>query len=160
MPPHVPAVECIDDADDIYRQIDSPLMYEPQRDLIWNNVFMFSKDGVWSVVWSRYAPTSDDIRKIGCEREAAKHRQKPSTDWRYAGYISSTAAAVRIIKTSAGHDCIVYHAPCEGIYHAEIKCLPGGGKTVAALSKNEKSDFREHLRRAFGELNPQSCDNR
>lgn len=145
-------VEPIQDADPIYRLVDSPFMYDAQKDLIWGNVFMFTNQKC-SVVWSRYAPTSEDVKKIACEREAAKRQANP--EMRHTGYTETLTRKVRAIKIAAGHGLSVYHAPHEGIHHAEITYEPG--QPAQKIRKNERADLRLRLQRVFGTIVLQSC---
>jgi hypothetical protein len=147
------AVEPIPDEDAIHRQIDFPRMYDDAREMIWENIFQFPRGEPESVVWGKYAPTTDDIHRIGCERET-RTRQR-TRDMRYTGFISSTVSAVRAIRTRPGHGFSVTHGPQEGIHHAEVSYLPGGR---VALKKSEKTELKFALRQVFGPLVPHSCE--
>jgi hypothetical protein len=148
-----PSVELIRDEDAIYRQLDFPRMYNDAKEMIWENIFQFPNGEPESLVWSKYAATADEVHRIGCNREARTRQRVP--DMRYIGFISSTAAAVRAIKTRPGHGFSVIHAPGEGIHHAEVSYLSAAG---AKLTKNEKSELKLALRQVFGGYIPHSCE--
>ncbi len=151
----MPPVEQVPGGDRIHRQIDFPNMYNDVREMIWHNVFQFSGGEPESVVWSKYAPTADDVHRIGCERETNTRGRKP--DIRYIGFISSTVGEVRGINTRAGHGFAVVHEPSEGIYHAHIYYRPGGERAVDQLKKGEKNELKLARRGAFGNLISHSC---
>src|SRR5437868_2192047 len=101
-------VEPIPDEDAIHRQIDFPRMYNNAREMIWEDVFQFPGQEPESVVWNKYAPTADHVHRIGRDREVKTRERNP--DSRYIGFITSTAGAVRRIRTSPGHGFSVLHA--------------------------------------------------
>jgi hypothetical protein len=141
--------EFIPNRDSVNRQIDFPNMYNDVKDLIWENVFQFLEGQPESVVWGKYAPTPDDVHRIGCEREANTRERKPQM--RYVGYLPSTAGVIRDIKTRPGHGFSVIHAPLEGIHHAEIAYRATADRK---LTKGEKTELKFALRQVFGDLVP------
>jgi hypothetical protein len=147
----MPPVEPIQDEDVIHRHIDFPRMYSDAKEMIWDSIFQFPAGKPESIVWSKYAPTADDVHHVGGEREARTRQRNP--DMRYIGFISATAGAVRGIKTRPGHRFAVTHAPEEGIQHAEISYLPAG---QATLKSSEKTELKFALRQVFGPLVPHS----
>lgn len=151
----MPLVEPIPDQDGIHRQVDFPRMYNDAREMIWDNIFQFSQGHPESIVWSKYAPSDDDVHHLGCERESRTRSRRPDT--RYVGFISSTAGAVRGITTRAGHGFSVLHAPSEGIHHAEINYQPADGRRLDELKRSEKNELKLALRSVFGELIPHAC---
>lgn len=146
----MPVVESIPDPDAIHRQIDFPLMYGKAQELIWVSVFAFPEGQSESAVWGKYAPTDERVHQIGRERIAAKQQLRP--EYRYIGFISSTAAAIRKICTAAGHGFSVEHSPAEGIHHAEIFYKPANNRAAKQLTKNEKVELKAALRSAFGDV--------
>jgi hypothetical protein len=153
----MPAAEHIPDEDAIYRLIDYPRMYVDSKELIWGQVFQFPSNApAESVVWGKYAPTPEDVHRLGLEREKGVHERKPGTGMRYVGFIPSTAGAVRAICTRPGHGFSVVHEPREGIHHAEISYKPAGERCLDQLRKNEKNELKLALRKAFGDLVPYS----
>lgn len=146
-------VEPIPDEDAIHRQIYFPRMYDDAKEMIWGVVFQFPRGEPESVVWCKYAPTADDVHRIGCDRESTTRERTP--DVRYVGFITSAARAIRRITTRSGHGFSVNHAPAEGIHHAEISYRSKDG---AGLKKSEKSELKFSLRQVFGALVPHSCE--
>jgi hypothetical protein len=145
-------VEHIPDEDAIYRQIDFPRMYDDAKHMIWENIFQFPGGAPESVVWGKYAPTSEDVHRLGFEREAKTRERNPAA--RYIGFIFSTAGAIRAITTQPGHGFSVSHAPSEGIHHAEISYRPATGQHPGQLKRSEKNELKLALRMAFGDLVP------
>lgn len=125
-------------------------MYDDAKGLIWHLVFQFPESQDESVVWSKYAPSDERVHKLGREREVRYRLTKP--DRHYVGFISSTAGAVRDIRTVAGHGFAVWHQPEEGLYHAGIAYLPADGRKIHQLNRNEKNELKLALRLAFGPL--------
>ncbi len=148
-------VEAIPDADSLHRLIDSPPLYDDARGLIWDLVFQFPKSQDESVIWSKYASSDEQAHKLGCEREARYRLTKPNRH--YVGFISSTAGAVRGIRTAAGHGFAVWHQPEEGVYHAGIAYRPADGPKIQQLSTNEKNELKLALRLGFGPLVRRTC---
>ena len=143
-------VELIPPEDATHRQIDFPTMYSDAKGMIWENIFQFPGAAPESVVWGKYAPRAEDVHRIGCDRETKTRERNPSM--RYAGFISSTAGAVRAISTRPGHGFSVVHAPAEGIYHAEISYNPSADRRVDQLNRGEKNELKLALRKVFGDL--------
>ena len=141
----MPIVENIPDEDAIYRQVDFPRMYDDSIGLIWDQIFQFPSGEPESVVWSKYAPTPEDVHRLGIEREKRARERRP--EMRYIGFIPSTAGVIRAICTSRGHGFSVVHAPREGIHHAEISYRPAG-----ELKRSERNELKLSLRKAFGDL--------
>jgi hypothetical protein len=139
--------ELIPDGDSVHRLIDFPVMYNESKGMLCEAVFQFPKGLSESVIWRKYAPTTEDVHRIGCEREATKHQTKPKT--RYVGFISAVARAIRGIRTRHGHGFALSHEPEEGVYHAAISYRPADDRP---LSKNEKNELKLALRKVFGEL--------
>ena len=144
--------ELIPDGDSVHRLIDFPVMYNESRGMLWEAVFQFPKELSESVIWQKYAPTTEDVHRIGCEREATKRQMKPKI--RYVGFISAVARAIRGIRTRHGHGFALSHEPEEGVYHAAISYRPADARL---LTKNEKSELKLALRKVFGDLAPRSC---
>jgi len=150
-------VEDIPDGDAVSRLVDFPRMYEEARGLIWDNIFQFPRGECESVVWARYAPTPADVHRLGCEREAAKRQSNPEMRYAYAGFISSTAGAIRGVRTARGHGFTMNHAPDEGRHHAEVCYAPAGQNGITDLKKADKVELRAALRKVFDELVSHSC---
>lgn len=148
-------VEDIPDGDTVSRLVDFPRMYEETKGLIWDVIFQFSKGKCESVVWARYAPAPDDVHRLGCKREAEKRHSHPER--RYTGFISSTAGAIRSIKTSGGHGFSLRHAPEEGRHHAEVCYAPASQDGYNSLKKSDKADLKASLKKVFSELVEHSC---
>lgn len=151
----MPRAERIPDQDQLFRLVDFPRMYQATRGLIWDEVFQFPGGEHESLVWEKYAPTANHVHRLGCEREAAKRSAKP--DFRYCGFIPSTAGSIRAVKTPTGHGFALRHMPGEGRHHVGIFFAlnpEAGGKK---LSKGEKGDLKFRLRKVFGDLVPHSC---
>lgn len=145
-------VEIIADEDDVHRLIDFPTMYEESKGLVWELIFQLpSPDLCESVVWNKYAPTSESVHHLGLEREAKKRLTKPTM--RYIGFITAAVGAIRAIRTRPGHGFSVVHKPAEGVHHAEISYLPAGGADLGTLRKDEKNELKLALRQVFSALN-------
>jgi len=147
--------EDIPDSDTVSRLVDFPRMYVEAKGLIWNHIFQFPGGECESVVWARYAPTSADVHRLGCEREATKRQGNP--EMRYVGFVSSTAGGIRGIMTARGHGFTVNHAPREGRHHAEVCYSPASQNGITDLKKADKGELRAALRNVFGELAQHSC---
>jgi hypothetical protein len=149
-------VENIPDCDTVSRLVYFPHMYDSAKVLIWEQIFQFPGGKCESVVWARYAPRPADVHRLGCERVAAKRQSKPGI--RYTGFKSSTAGAIRGIRTSRGHGFTMNHAPDEGRrHHAEVCYAPASQNGVTKLMPNDKAELKEFLKNAFGELVSYSC---
>ncbi|HEX3524098.1 MAG TPA: hypothetical protein VHT52_18665 [Stellaceae bacterium] len=146
--------ELVPDGDAIHRQIDFPRMYTDSKSMIWEIIFQFPGGEPESVVWGKYAPTPEDVHRLGSERQARVRERNP--DMRYLGFIPSTAGVIRAIMTRNGHSFSVCHAPEEGIHHAEISYKPGANLRPDQLKRSEKNELKLALRKAFGDLVPHS----
>jgi hypothetical protein len=143
--------EDISDNAEVRRLVDYPRM-DNRSELIWENVFEFPKEQGESVIWSKYAPTADDVHKVGCEREATKRETKP--EMRYSGFIPALVRTIRAIRTIRGHGFQVRHEPDQGDHHAEIIYVPAD---QLELKKADKLELKFALKGAFGQLVGHSC---
>lgn len=143
--------QLIPGADSVHRLIDFPGMYNDSRQMLWEGVFQFPGGQSESVIWQKYAPSKEDVHRIGCEREATKRATKPN--FRYIGFISAVAGAIDGVRTRPGHGFALSHEPEERLYHAAISYRPADDRP---LTKNEKSELKLALRKVFGDLAPRS----
>lgn len=140
------------------RLIEEPVMYKGDNGLIWDVIFQFPTnkqtevpDGE-SLIWSKYAPNLQAVHAIGCARESLRKVLKPGI--RYRGCLNAPAGIIRSVRNSRGHGFKIYHAPIEGIHHAEVNYLPATG---SSLSKGDKSELKLMLRNVFSDLMEHSC---
>jgi hypothetical protein len=118
--------------------------------MIWENIFQFPRGEPESVIWGKYAPTSEDVHRLGFEREATTRER--NSDMRYVGFISSNAGAIRAISTRKGHGFSLCHAPTQGLQHAEISYKPAAGLSLNEVNRSEKNELKLALRKIFGDL--------
>jgi hypothetical protein len=151
-----PEIEEIPNDDAVTRLVDFPRMYDDLKELIWDNIFQFSKEqGKYlgeSVNWGKYAPPPDHVHQLGCQRENMRRAANP--DFRYVGYVEAITAAIREIKNVNGHGFAVNHVPSEGQHHAEVSYLPNPNNT---LTRTDRIELRVALRKVFGSLVSHSC---
>jgi hypothetical protein len=147
--------EDIPDGEMVGRLIDFPRMYHDSMGLIWKQVFQFPGGQHESLVWRKYAPTVEDVHRLGCQRESEKRETKP--DMRYSGFISSTAGAIRGIRTQRGHGFALMHIPEEGLHHIGVFYAPDGGASPTSLKPGDKGELKLALGQVFGDLIPHSC---
>jgi hypothetical protein len=140
-------VENIPDEDSVSRLVDYPHGFGDDRTLIWQNVFQFPDGQGESVIWRKYASSSNDVHLIGFKREMLKQQKSPQM--RYEGFLTGKVKCIREIQTKNGHRFEVIHAPCEGQAHAEIRYAPSPS---AKLTKPEKAELKLALQSCFGQL--------
>lgn len=146
-------IEEIPDADAVSRQLDSPLMYDEFKGVIWSTAFMFSEP-VESLVWRKYKVAINEVHDLGCGRQANVRQRKPL--WTYIGAITTTAGQIRAIRTARGHGLAVAHRPEEdqGTYHAEVELLPLEGQKIRS---NDRAELRLMLEKVFGPIEGHTC---
>jgi hypothetical protein len=137
-------------------------MLDDADSLLWTNVFQFPTDQnstatpkpplPESLVWARFASMPEGVHAIGCDRQRQKIVTKPN--YRYSGFIDSTAEKIRTIETARGHGFSLIHHPAEGQYHVHVHYRIAAG---AELQKNDKSELKDAIRKAFGGLTAHSC---
>ena len=146
-------VEHIPDGDKVSRLVFYPFMYTGGNRMLMDNVFTFpsNRGGRESLVWSRYAPTNQDVHNLGLNLTTAKQAQNPERVIQYDGFIFTKAGQIRSIKTAKGHGLFVVHVPAEGKHHAEVGYQPTDS---AAITKLEKGELKLALHRVFSALVP------
>ena len=146
-------VEHIPDDDKVSRLVFYPFMYTSGNRMLMDNVFTFSSNrgGRESIVWSRYAPTDQDVHNLGLNLTTEKRAQNPDRVIQYDGFIVTYAGKIRAIKTAKGHGLFVEHVPAEGKHHAEVGYQPTGS---AAITKLEKGELKLALHKVFSALVP------
>ena len=147
----MPDREEIPSGDAVWRSIYFPRMYWDAHALIWNGIFDFASGQAESLIWSKYAPTPNEIHEIGCVRERIKRLVKP--EFQYLGAVSGLVQQIRGIRVN-GHGFSVDHEPGEAIHHAEVKYAPAEG---VDLKRTDKNDLKFQLRQVFGPQQPHTC---
>ncbi len=142
-----PEIEVIPGTAVLTRLIDSPRMYRSAKGLLWPSTFEFPHGEGESVNWDKYAPPPNEVHRLGRAREVEKRSVHP--EFTYAGYIPTSAEAVRAIRTARGHGLAVEHVPSEGVHHSEIRYAPN---EEAPLHKGDKGELKFALGKVFGPL--------
>jgi hypothetical protein len=148
----MPAPEDIPPEAEVCRLLDYPRTYDGAgKGLIWEKIFEFPGGDHESMVWTKYATAPDGVHEKGCAREASKRHVKP--EFRYEGYILTTAAQITGILTAAGHRFALRHMPDEGLHHAGIfyQVAPG------PFTKPHKVELKYALSKVFGARVPHRC---
>jgi hypothetical protein len=148
----MPEPELIPDEDDVSRHLFGPSMGSHGTDLIWDVVFMFKKDRSFreSVVWRKYAVTLADVHALGCNKQHKDRAEGKAMT--YLGALTSNVGRIRQIRSKSGARFQVYHAPEEGIQHAEIRYFHD-----SPLTKNDKAELKNGIRKEFYERSEHRC---
>jgi hypothetical protein len=150
--------ESIPDDAVLSRLVFFPRMRLSEEKLLWKAVFEFPTNKETgrphreSVVWNKYAPTYNDVHRIGCEIQSVIRTRRPEAEYR--GLIKAIAGSVRAARTVRGHGFIVEHAPEEGLHHAEVGIDPAPNTQILPADKEE---LRLALEKIFSALFPHSC---
>ncbi|HRW59026.1 MAG TPA: hypothetical protein P5340_00100 [Defluviicoccus sp.] len=152
--------EFMPDGDDISRWIFYPHMSKEDRELIWDNVFMFPSGRPESVVWRRYLKSIGEVHEKGCEREKERNTRPERADkklQRYYGAISAKVLDIRKIRNLNKHGFRVEHDPSEkeGIYHVHISYDVSQGYD---FTKQDKIELKSRLKAVFSDLLPHACE--
>jgi len=145
--------EEIADEHSLARHVYAPAMAEANGDLRWNSVFMFERDkgARESLVWMKHVPTMAGVHQLGCDRQRSDHAKDKKTT--YLGALTSTAGAIRKLRSKKGAGFVVVHAPDEGVHHVEIEFA-----SEPKADKNDRTELKILLReQAFGPIDPHVC---
>lgn len=126
--------ENIPDSDRVNRLILKPRMIIDDS-FIWGAVFEFPGNLYESVVWSKYAPSADDVHKHGHQLAAKVQTRRP--DAAYVGYLEAIVGDVRSYRSAKEHGFKVEHYPEEGEHHAGVAYDQNEAQTFTSLEKNE-----------------------
>jgi hypothetical protein len=127
-------------------------MGAPDKDLIWEYVFMFKTDHNFreSVVWRKYAPALADVHVLGCNKQEADRATGRMIT--YFGALTGNVGRIRAIRSKTGARFEVVHVPEEGIHHAEIGYLHD-----RPLTKNDKAELKRGIKEEFADRSEHAC---
>lgn len=152
--------EMIPDGDEISRWIFYPHMSKEDRELIWDNVFMFPGGRPESVVWRRYLKSMEDVHEKGCECEEQRNHERTKNGkekQRYTGAISAKVIDIRRIRNFKSHGFRVEHAPGDGqgIHHAHVLY---DASQEYDFTKQDKIELKSRLKAVFSDLFEHACE--
>jgi hypothetical protein len=148
-------IETIPSSDFVSRHLFEPSMRKADRELVWENVFMFQSKNSFkeSIVWRRYAPTIEQVHALGCSKQY--NDQEIGKKTIYIGALTANAGSILGLKSKNGFQYAIVHDPSDGqgIHHAHVQFDISCGEP----GKNDKLELKVLLKDVFSQIENHSC---